>query len=523
MNWPSYLLQINIYLVLFYAFYTLVLQSETFFKWNRIFLVASGSLSFLIPAIQLNWAKSLSSKEIMLVKEVITINSDTKPEVHLLSNQLAADSITTGEYFAVIYFLGVFVCLCKFAWQLLREVQAQSFFRRIKVSDNLPSKDLIVQHEEVHARQFHSADVIYFELLSIINWFNPVVYAYKKSVKYIHEFIADEEVSNKSNKSDYALLLISNAFGIKKEQLTNNFYNQSFLKKRITMLHKMKSRKTALLKYGLSAPLFVGMLIFSSATIEKSKMVQKAELAIKWPYSDLNSLDVTPKIFSGELKGDVKNVKHNATKPIIQETLAEQDTSLQEHPGKYKKPSQLMTQVFEELRSSTMDDFMGNAIYSITLSEKKKISNIELLEGVGSKWEKNIITKIKNYTDTIDIAPGKYSFLAYNTITKILGDKTTKRNPILNPEKYIFIVGQNRDIHSEIIYKDDSSSDETKISTFINGLGLKNPLIIIDHKEVSYTISENGLLKLSETIHPKKVLNIIMNPTDVIILTTKEQ
>ncbi|MEJ6980918.1 energy transducer TonB [Pedobacter sp. P351] len=272
MNWPSYLIQVNIYLVLFYAFYAVVLKNETFFKWNRIFLLSSGVFSFLIPLMQSEWVKNL-----FVSKEIEQITRATLSPVALKEVQLTAavnPDLSMGEWVSFVYLLGVIIFFSRFLWQLSKAFgsfrqgsQAQSFFKKIKVSEDLPSRDSILKHEGVHASQFHSADVIFFELIAILNWFNPVVYAYKKSVKYIHEFIADEIASGHMGNSDYALLLVSTVFGIQKEQLTNNFYNQSFLKKRIIMLHKTKSRTTALLKYGLTAPLFAAMLVFSSATI----------------------------------------------------------------------------------------------------------------------------------------------------------------------------------------------------------------------------------------------------------------
>ncbi len=303
MNCPSYLIQVNIYLTLFYAFYILVLQNETFFKWNRIFLVSSGLLSCLIPVMQSEWVRSLFvTKNIEQISKV-ALNPMVLNEVQISVDR--NESLTPGEWIAVVYLLGVLLFLCRFLWQLSKVsksfkvgTQAQSFFNKIKVSEDLPSRDSIVKHEEVHVSQVHSADVVFFELISIINWFNPVVYAYKKSVKYIHEFIADEVASGHTGKTEYAEILVSNVFGIQKEQLTNNFYNQSFLKKRIIMLHKTKSSRTAFLKYGLTAPLFAAMLVFSSATINQD---------------DINQTDHASTIFQPEILKAIASVDPTST------------------------------------------------------------------------------------------------------------------------------------------------------------------------------------------------------------------
>jgi hypothetical protein len=59
MNILNYLLQTNLYLILFMGFYTLVLKNETFFRQNRIYLNTSTLLSFIIPFINSNWFQEL--------------------------------------------------------------------------------------------------------------------------------------------------------------------------------------------------------------------------------------------------------------------------------------------------------------------------------------------------------------------------------------------------------------------------------------------------------------------------------
>ena len=57
--------------------------------------------------------------------------------------------------------------------------------------------------------------------------------------------------------------------------LVNHFFNGSLLKQRIIMLQKNKSHHISLLKYGLSAPLFMLMLVLSSATVNNSNIIKK--------------------------------------------------------------------------------------------------------------------------------------------------------------------------------------------------------------------------------------------------------
>jgi TonB family protein len=149
---------------------------------------------------------------------------------------------------------------------------AFSFFKQIRLDDNVKGNYLIEAHERVHARQWHSADVLFVELVAIINWFNPVVYLYKQVIKHIHEFIADSySLKTGASKTEYAMLLLSETFKIPTHNMVNTFFNESLLKQRIVMLNKKSSARIKLVKYGLSAPLFVLMLILSSATLDISK------------------------------------------------------------------------------------------------------------------------------------------------------------------------------------------------------------------------------------------------------------
>lgn len=299
MSWWQYLLLVNLYVALFYGFYALLLRSETFFKLNRIYLVASALLSFLIPLIHSNWVRDLFITR--KVEDTIMIYSHPIMVYNLYPAQ--EQQITIGQLLMYIYAAGALVLMGRFVWQLISLKKlidqpvtsgAFSFFSSIRLGNDTEDNSVIAAHEQVHARELHSADILLIEAISIINWFNPVVYLYRLAIKHIHEFIADRHaVESGTTKAEYALLLLSQTLKTPAHQLSNPFFNQSLLKRRIIMLQKNRSQRTALLKYGLSAPLFILMLILSSATISKSRTVNllsiKAEDVFLTPAPTLNS------------------------------------------------------------------------------------------------------------------------------------------------------------------------------------------------------------------------------------------
>ncbi|HEY4195177.1 MAG TPA: energy transducer TonB [Mucilaginibacter sp.] len=302
MSWWQYLLLVNLYLVLFYGFYALLLRKETFFNLNRIYLVSSALLSFVIPVIHSDWVRNLFiTKE---VQHTLFVYSSPLTIYHF--KPIEERHITIGQIILIIYAIGAVILIAKFIWQLIslkkiidrpETTGAFSFFKSIRLGASVDKQGVIAAHEQVHANQWHSADVLLIEAIAIINWFNPVVYLYRFGIKHIHEYIADKQaLKDGIDKAEYALLLLSQTFSAPAHQLVNPFFNHSLLKQRIIMLQKSRSHRIALLKYGLSAPLFILMLILSSAMIVKSKTVKsfnkKAEEVFLMPAVKANTTPV---------------------------------------------------------------------------------------------------------------------------------------------------------------------------------------------------------------------------------------
>jgi len=281
MNWAHYIIQVNIYLVVFYGFYKLLLDKETYFTLNRIYLIAAGTLSLAIPFLRFEWFAEQP------VAQPVYVGADQLNQLvtRVIIAPEATDQFSLANFLVMCYLTGVLLFFCRLAYQLhiVRRLirnrskgAAFSFFSKQFVDDQLPGSQTISKHEEIHSRQLHSADVLFFEVLAALTWFNPVVYFYKKTIKNIHEYLADEEAAQfQGDKDQYAMLLMSNALGVAPSNLTNSFFNQSLLKKRIYMLYKQRSRKVAILKYGLFVPLLAVALVASSATIRKNEQIRE--------------------------------------------------------------------------------------------------------------------------------------------------------------------------------------------------------------------------------------------------------
>jgi hypothetical protein len=240
MNGILYLLQVNLYLIAFYAFYRLLLSKETFFGLNRGYFIASTLLSFGIPVLQSDWLKEwLAPQQVQEVAQ--QLNFQTYEFIYAAP---AVEAISMGEILSWIYFTVLGILVIRLTYRLIKayrwiknpqnSLQACSFLNYIAVDEDLEGREAIMVHEQIHVHQGHSADVLFFELNAIINWFNPVVYGYKKEIRKVHEYIADAAASETvSEKSAYAMLLFQENFGVKAHDLTNSFFNQSILKQRM--------------------------------------------------------------------------------------------------------------------------------------------------------------------------------------------------------------------------------------------------------------------------------------------------
>src|SRR5690606_12769385 len=168
--------------------------------------------------------------------------------------------------------------------ELQNGVQPFSFLNYIFLDKESLNNELIMRHERVHILQRHTFDILHFELIKIICWFNPLIWFIKADLRLVHEFLADEgSIGSASDKYNYALCLIQNSLTIPRSTITTPIFNQSFLKKRISMLHKAKTPSKARLRLLLVLPLLAGMVVLSTLAFTK-----------KYNYIDLYTLKPSP-------------------------------------------------------------------------------------------------------------------------------------------------------------------------------------------------------------------------------------
>lgn len=476
MNAFEYFVQVNGYLILFYGFFYLLLKNETFFNLNRTYLMGGAVVSFLIPILHSDWINGIFGSQPVAETKVF-INALLVP---MVIEEDAGRVWTLTDWIVILYLTIALLMFCRLLYRLcyilLRPVYeksaAYSFFNRIFISESLASYPAVMKHEETHVQHCHSLDVILLELLAIVVWYNPVVYLYKRSIKHINEFIADEAACREERKEEYALLLLSNTLGVPVSQLVNNFYNQSLLKKRIMMLHKKKSNKSALLKYGLSVPLFTCMLVFSSAGIDaKSKeFIEKSDVAE--PISTLKKI---------EAAGEAFDVEKVMTLPKI--IAVEVDTAKDEKPVNDLSSIDKMPEFKEGLLAfyefigknfkypaeARKDSITGKVILSFIVEKDGALTDIKVLKNLGYGTGEAAVDVLKHSPNWNPGLKGGKPVRVQFTLPIALSLDGGKPAPAASPDRAMKL--------------DNSSSGSQKVVGYLKDKSL-SPLFIMDGEVV---------------------------------------
>lgn len=301
-----YLLKVNLILVAFYAFYWVFLRKNTFFQTNRLYLLLSVVVSFLMPLTKIRHNYTFSQPLPVTLNELPTESVKEVAYQPLLSTQASAFTFTWMDVLSAIYMAGVVAFSIRFIvalvkiyfllrnsepidksetrsgreYWLLRTNKAfssYSFFNFLILNkdDIFYNRNIITDHEEVHISQGHSWDIFFIEISQIFCWFNPVLLLYKKSLTRLHEFIADSIVEG-DEKVPYAEFLFAYNFRTNASPLGNDFFKDSLLKERIQMMMKRRSPLWVISKYIFIVPLVVCMGYFVVA--QDVRRIQDAEL-----------------------------------------------------------------------------------------------------------------------------------------------------------------------------------------------------------------------------------------------------
>ena len=299
----DYFIKVLIFQTLFLAIYDLFLKRETFFQWNRVYLILTSILAYVIPLLKVNRVRDIVPQEYIVLLPDVVLSPTVTIERKLQEPEVVFN------YVQFIFWIGILLAASFFLLKLFRIIQliynnekeyqgsyflvflnnnnAFSFFNYIFLGKSISTngKQQIIDHELIHVQQKHSLDLLVFELQKIVCWFNPFSYIYQHRIAELHEFIADSKTIKETEKISYFNKLLAETFGVQNISFINPFFKHSLIKKRIVMLHKNKSKQLWKLKYLLLIPILASMLVYTSCEKEASEQIKTYEKRLISIYS----------------------------------------------------------------------------------------------------------------------------------------------------------------------------------------------------------------------------------------------
>ena len=339
----EYLLKSAACMTVFLLFHQFLLEKERMHHFKRFFLLGALMASLVIPA--LVFTEYVENTAPAFVPQT---NGYTSQEVLPASEPVTdMDVINWSLLLWTIYGLGALLFGLRFVkhlHQILQRIRKNpklkfntitqvllkekmpphTFFSFIFLNKEALEKKEIPQavliHEETHAKQLHSLDVLFIELLQVILWFNPLLLLFKKSIKLNHEFLADgavlrDNIPTKSYQNTLLSFLSDQSERKYQSVEMANAINYSSIKKRFKVMKKRTSKRAAIFRSTLLIPL-TALLIFGFSTTKE--VVQGGESAIESSKYAARSLGV--EILEGGMYGIEGTIvdRNNFTKALYQ-------------------------------------------------------------------------------------------------------------------------------------------------------------------------------------------------------------
>ena len=288
-----YIARSSLYLALFYAFFLLVMRRTTFFRLNRILLLAGTLVCFLLPVLRV---RTVAAPQVAL---------GPLTEVSVGADLAGPSAASPVPYLEILYAAGFLAVL---GWTVTAYVRMRRTIRKgtqvpqedgttlVLMDGDIPSfswartvvisrKDLetnpaMLLHERAHILKGHTLDTLCFTGVALVHWFNPLVWIAFSELKLLHEYEADETVLEKGiDATQYQLLLVRKAVGEKRFTLANGFQHAK-LKNRIDMMLKTPSSAWRRLAWFAILPFLAGTMFLVNPARAKAVSMDPETLAV---------------------------------------------------------------------------------------------------------------------------------------------------------------------------------------------------------------------------------------------------
>ncbi|MCH7398077.1 TonB family protein [Belliella sp. DSM 107340] len=280
----DYIWQSTFCLFFFFGVYWVFLRNEKVFVFTRVYLLITPILGLLFPLVKIpvSFYKpdiSLEQSQLFRALSIEQVPEDVAgfyglPEVTVQSTKLPM-LLELKDYFIIFYLLIFALLAVKVFWQFiqLRLLKEKGWYQTVfKLKEKyflIPTfglapifsyfnelywdetqdlsneeKDQIIKHEIEHIRQGHSWDILYYQIMSVVFWFNPAMHLMRSALVDVHEYLADENVLKQTaNKENYPKLIVKIAFKGMDLPIGNYFIRSTTLKRILMMKNSKKPNR----------------------------------------------------------------------------------------------------------------------------------------------------------------------------------------------------------------------------------------------------------------------------------------
>ena len=416
----EYILPVAISLMVLWVAYRLLFTNSNRFQFNRCFLLSALLFSLALPLIGLLMGQSvpqvIAFKEQLfngfMLNEVTILYGEstvtTLPEIVI--SQPAGFHISLWQVLGIVYLIGVLVMGLLFLFKMGRLIAliirspkqkmdgytgvythrdqgSFSFFRYAFFPDETVSPD-IVRHESSHIAHGHSWDILFVELMMVLQWFNPFIYLYKRELQSLHEYTADHDVvSNGVDKRNYMMLILQQCTAVDFSTMSNNF-SLILTKKRIKMI--TRNEKARRLWWRLLATIPVlALLLFANAkvTAQEKKAVDESKSAVEEPSLALSDGHDT-KISSDNLK--IKVVSQQDRDSIY--NIVEQ---MPEFPGGAAEMMNYLSGNIKYPEEAKDKGISGRVFISFVVEKDGSVNQVKVMKGIGGGCDDEAVRVVK--------------------------------------------------------------------------------------------------------------------------------
>jgi hypothetical protein len=501
----QYLVKLSISLAIVWIFYQFILRRLTFYNSNRWYLLAYTLLSFFIPFIDISTIlgnnTGANNGLIQFIPSVhqytIALEEASDCPVPIWSTNydkwdLTAFALMIGAGILLLRFIVRYISFIRIRnrsklisedgikiYQVDESIIPFSFGKSVFINSNLHTEDElreIVRHEFVHVRQNHTIDIIWAELLCIINWYNPFAWLLKRSIRQNLEFIADNKVvENGIDKKQYQYLLLK-VIGNNQYSIATKF-NFSSLKKRIAMMNKTKSARLQVGRFLFLLPVLAIILLAFRKSLNETPDVKMKNNSVVFT-------DTIPDIKIPNSKGyyiDIKDDKGNCMLVIKDKNKKEVKrlllTEWNERSGYYENLygeilSPTKVEIEKTLKSSNPE------IRTVTV--KNNVATVTLKNGKQEVYTLSLSPEKKAFEERCGIKEVAIEPIEVEEInvTKV---RVEPAETLVTPikESVITTVAESADVNVGTIADHFEISDEKAVMHLKNGktevYNLKNP------------------------------------------------